>query len=157
MFHTNNFSFPNETWNLASSYYPGPDYVEWLGLSIYGPQFKNEKFNPDFQSLIDWPYQEICALDPRMPIMIAEWGTGEFPYQRGPTKSTWIEHGLELFRTTYPRIKAAVYWHERWENEDGFYTNLGVDSSVESLKAYRQGVANPYWLGSLSLRAVGNE
>jgi len=62
--------------------------------------------------------------------------------------------GLELFRTRYPRVKAAVYWHESWQNEDGSYGNLHVNSSVEWLEAYRAGVANPAWLGQLLLRPV---
>ena len=62
--------------------------------------------------------------------------------------------GLELFRNGYPRLKAALYWHERWQNPDGFYSNLRVNSSVESLRAYRSGVAHPDWLGDLILRAL---
>ena len=57
------------------------------------------------------------------------------------------KQALELFRTRYPRIKAAVYWHERWQNADQSYSNLRVNSSVESLKAYREGVASPNWIG----------
>jgi hypothetical protein len=151
MFHTNNYSYPQDIWNFAAAYYPGPDYVDWLGLSVYGQQFKDEPL-PNVFSLIDWPYQEMCALDPNKPIMVAEWGTGEFP--RGGNKATWIKEGLELFRTRYPRIKAAVYWHERWQNRDETYSNLRVNSSVESLQAYREGVANPDWVGNLILRAI---
>jgi len=156
MFHTNNYPYPYETWNSAPAYYPGSGYVDWLGLSVYGQQFKDEP-NPDIPSLVDWPYQEMCRLDPKKPIMVAEWGTGEFPYppdQHGLHKPEWIKQGLELFRTRYPRIKAAVYWHERWQNEDESYSNLRVNSSVESLQAYRQGVANPDWLGNLMLYAI---
>jgi len=144
MFHTNNYSYPLDTWNFAPAYYPGPDYVDWLGLSVYGQQFKDEP-NPGIGSLVDWPYQEMCGLDPKKPIMIAEWATGEFPHS--------IE-GLRLFRTRYPRIKAAVYWHERWQNPNQSYSNLRVNSSVESLNAYREGVAHPDWLGNLTLRAL---
>ena len=90
--------------------------------------------------------------------MIAEWATGEFPLaSAGPNamrKPAWITQGLEFFRTRYPRIKAALYWHERWQNPDGFYSNLRVNSSVESLRAYRSGVAHPDWLGNLILRAI---
>ena len=43
-------------------------------------------------------------------------------------------------------------------NSDGFRcanaSNLRVNSSVESLNAYREGVANPDWLGNLILRAI---
>ena len=151
MFHTNNYSYPMDTWNFAPAYYPGSDYVDWLGLSVYGQQFKDEPL-PNIPSLVDWPYQEICGLDPNKPIMIAEWGTGQFPH--GGSKAAWIKEGLDLFRTRYPRIKAAVYWHERWQNPDESYSNLRVNSSVESLQAYRDGVANPDWLGNLILRAI---
>ena len=156
MFHSNNYSYPMDTWNFAPAYYPGPDYVDWLGLSVYGQQFKDEP-NPDIPSLVDWPYQEICGLDPNKPIMIAEWATGDFPYainEPGIRKPEWIRQGLEFFRTRYPRIKAAIYWHERWQNPDQSYSNLRVNSSVESLQAYRDGVANPDWLGNLVLRAI---
>jgi hypothetical protein len=157
MFHTNNYPYPYETWNSAAAYYPGSDYVDWLGLSVYGQQYKDEP-NPDIPSLVDWPYQEMCRLDPHKPIMIAEWATGEFPLATAEPsamhKPEWIKQGLDFFRTRYPRIKAALYWHERWQNADGSYSNLRVNSSVESLQAYREGVANPDWLGNLILRAV---
>jgi len=151
MFHANNYSYPLDTWNFAPAYYPGADYVDWLGLSVYGQQFKDEPW-ANIPSLVDWPYQEMCGLDPNKPIMIAEWATGEFPHS-GP-KGEWIKQGLELFLKRYPRVKAAVYWHERWQNVDQSYSNLRVNSSVESLQAYREGVANPDWLGNLILRAL---
>src|SRR5438445_811025 len=52
------------------------------------------------------------------------------------------------------RFKAAVYWHERWQNADGSYSNLRVNSSIESLRAYRGGIAHADWLGDLILRAI---
>jgi beta-mannanase len=148
MFHTNNYSSPVDIWNSAAAYYPGADYCDWLGLSVYGQQFKDEPW-ANMISLVDWPYEEMSRLDPEKPIMIAEWATGEFP--RAGNKSAWVEEGLELFRTRYPRIKGAVYWHERWQNQDQSYSNLRVNSSVESLNAYRTGVAHPDWLGHLIL------
>jgi beta-mannanase len=150
MFHTNNYSSPLDTWNFAPAYYPGSDYADWLGLSVYGQQYKEEAW-ADIPSLVDWPYKEMSGVDPNKPIMIAEWGTGEFPLGN---KAEWIKQGLELFRSRYPRIKAAVYWHERWQNEEGYYSNLRVNSSVESLEAYREGVANPDWLAELLLRPI---
>jgi hypothetical protein len=57
----------------------------------------------------------------------------------------------------YPMLKAAVFWNERWQNEpftnpdgtyqDGGMSNLRVNSSPESLEAYRKGVGDDYWLG----------
>jgi hypothetical protein len=106
---------------------------------------------------VDWPYKELCSLDPTKPVMIAEWATGDFPFSpdtRGMLKPAWIKQALEMFRTRYPRIKAAVYWHERWQNPDQTYSNLRVNSSVEALEAYRAGVAHPDWHGELITRPV---
>jgi hypothetical protein len=69
-------------------------------------------------------------------------------------KPEWIKQALDLFRTRYPRIKGAVYWHERWQNKDQTFSNLRVNSSIESLNAYREGVSHPDWLGDLILRPV---
>jgi hypothetical protein len=49
-------------------------------------------------------------------------------------------------KTRFPRLKAAVFWSERWENDDGTYSNLRVTSSPQALEAYRRGVADPFWL-----------
>lgn len=149
MFQTNNFSFPMDRWNFAPAYYPGSDYVDWLGLSVYGKQFTDEPW-ADFSILVDWPYQEISRLDPNKPIMIAEWATGEFP--GSGDKAKWIRDAFEVMKSRLPRVKAAVYWHERWQNEDQTYSNLHINSSPEALAAYRKAVADPYWRGDLILR-----
>lgn len=143
VFHAVNYSIPQDTWNLIGQYYPGPDYVDWLGYSIYGEQFSDEPWH-SFDLLLDWPYQELCALDPSKPLMLAEWGVGEFP-RRG-NKADFVKEGLSILADKYPRVKAAVFWHERWQNDNGEYSNLHVNSSPESLAAYRRGVSSPFWL-----------
>ena len=88
--------------------------------------------------------------------MLCEWGVGEIP--RLGDKAQWFR---DAFRTLqdprYSRIKAIVYWHERWENSGdadkeinenaGRYSNLKVNSSPESLNAYRHGLADPFFVG----------
>lgn len=142
VFHVMNYSFPQETWNLAEKYYPGADYVDWLGMSVYGAQYADDGWGP-FPPLLDWPYTELTELDPKKPIMLAEWGVGEFP-KKG-SRAQWISEGFAAMKK-YPRIKAAVFWHERWQNEDDTYSNLRINASPESLKAYRDGVADPFWI-----------
>lgn len=144
VFHVNNYSYPNTPWNLAAAYYPGPAYVDWLGMSLYGKQYANEDWDP-FKPLLEWPYQELCKLDPSKPIMLAEWGVAE-PHGVGD-KGEWFKDGLQTMETDqYPRLKAAVIWHERWENADGTFSNMRVNSSKGALKGYREGVANPFWI-----------
>ena len=144
--HLMDYSDPQEEWNLAEHYYPGADYVDWLGFSLYGDQFHNDEGWANFFPLFDWPYTELCLLDPAKPIMVCEWGCGEFP-EKG-SKAQWIRDGFRIMKDTkkYPRLKACVFWHERWQNDDGLYSNLRVNSTPASQQAYREGFAEAFFL-----------
>ncbi|CAF0694723.1 glycoside hydrolase family 26 protein [Candidatus Methylacidithermus pantelleriae] len=144
VFHVNNYSYPDHVdWNAFAAYYPGSSYVDWLGMSAYGKQFPDEPWItvPD---AFDYPYDQLCSLDPAKPVIFAEWGVGEFP--KAGSKARWISEAMERMSWKYPRLKAAIFWHERWENEDGTYSNLKVNSSEEALEAYRKGVSSPFWI-----------
>lgn len=141
-FHANNFSSPRDSWNKMVNYYPGSNYVDWLGLSVYGKMLKRDGW-PSFDNVMEEPYKEICQVDAQKPIILAEWGVGEFPPD---DKAEFITEVFTHVPIKYQRIRAAVYWHERWENKDGSYSNLRVNSSPEALKAYQTGVAAPYWI-----------
>ncbi len=141
-FHANNYSSPRAAWNTMANYYPGSSYVDWLGLSVYGKMNKSEGW-ADFAPMMDEPYQEIAKLDEHKPIFLAEWGVGEFP---PGDKAGFITTAFNRIPVHYPRVRLAVYWHERWENADGSFSNLRVNSSPEALEAYRQGVAAPFWI-----------
>jgi hypothetical protein len=157
VFHTMDYSMPNDVWNMAAAYYPGADYVDWMGFSLYGNQFVSDRDWAPFFDLFDWPYTELTLLDPKKPILLCEWGVGEFP-KRGD-KGAWIRDGFRIMadEKKYPRIKAAVYWHERWQNganeadesakeNAGTFSDLRVNSSPGALEAYRKGVASPFFL-----------
>ncbi|MCJ7602727.1 MAG: glycoside hydrolase family 26 protein [Desulfobulbaceae bacterium] len=145
VFHANNLSFPSAPWNAISRYYPGSDVVDILALSVYGKLFS---YTPwvSLEKAMDSSYRELCILDADKPLIVAEWGVGEFP--KSGDKAAWIEQAFAAYKKKYPRVKAAVYWHERWQSKDETYSNLRVNSSPEALTAYRQAVADPYWLGS---------
>jgi hypothetical protein len=158
VFHTMDFSMPNDVWNLAEEYYPGPEYVDWMGFSLYGIQFPSDSSWAPFLPLFDWPYTELTLLDPNKPIMLCEWGVGEFP--KVGDKGAWIHDGFTIMadEKKYPRLKAAVFWHDRWQNSAneadesskenaGKYSDLRVNSSPGALDAYRKGVASPFYLG----------
>jgi len=145
VFHVNAFPGINDVWNVMESYYPGAGYVDWLGLSIYGKQFRSDENWAEFRDLLDWPYQEITALDPDKPVMIAEFGVGDFP--KSGDKAKWIRDAFQMI-PDHPRIKAAVFWHERWQNEDGSFSNLRINSSPSALEAARKGLSDPRWIPS---------
>jgi len=142
VFHTNHSSEPQAPWNRISSYYPGSDYVDWVGISAYGKQFPWQGWY-SFEAAYAQAYEETVKMAPDKPFILAEWGVGE--YADG-SKAAFIREAFERLEQKSPQLKAAVFWHERWQNEDLTYSNLHVHSSLESLNAYREGVAKPFWL-----------
>jgi hypothetical protein len=143
VFHSMNYPYPDEEWNQMAAYYPGSDYVDWLALSVYGKQFKGDVWK-SFRDLAEYPYNKICQLDPQKPVMLAEWGVGEYP--ESGRKGEFIANAFEMMKK-FPRLKAAVFWHERWENSDGTFSNLRVNSSPEALEAFQKGAADSYYWG----------
>ncbi|MGC3988087.1 MAG: hypothetical protein QM796_00100 [Chthoniobacteraceae bacterium] len=63
----------------------------------------------------------------------------------GGDKAAFMTEAFQVMKTM-PNVKAAIYWNERWQDETGYYSNLHVNSSPESLEAFRQGEADPVWL-----------
>jgi beta-mannanase len=147
VFHANNFSVPGTPWNALSQYYPGSDVVDILALSAYGKLFPSSRWI-SFEEAMDNSYKELCQLDADKPLIVAEWAVGEFP--KSGDKAVWIEQAFAAYKKKFPRVKAAVYCHERWQNKDESHSNLRVNSSPEAQAAYRQAVADPYWLGAAS-------
>ena len=143
VYHAQNYSWPVAPWNTIQTYYPGDDVVDWLGLSVYGKQ--NSKGNwLAFTDVARMPYDEIVRLHPTKPIMFAEWGVGEFPNQG--SKDAFFDEAFARMPRDYPRLKAAVYWHERWQNADETWSNLRINSSPKSLAAFRRGMQLPFWI-----------
>ena len=151
-YHANNASLPKGTdWNSIAAYYPGDAYADWLGLSVYG---KIQRFDgwPSFHDVMEDAYPALHQINPAKPMILAEWGVGEFP---PGDKADFIRTALASLQDRYPLFRAAVFWHERWETEAGTFSNLRVNSSPESLAAYREGVADPWWLDKPQFRPRG--
>lgn len=145
VFHVNSDSHPDKKWNSLAAYYPGAGYVDWLGVSAYGQLTPGDDAWVSWDETMHHAYKALCALDPAKPILLAEWGIGEFP--ASGNKAKWLRAAFaEMNAGRFPRLKAAVFWHERWQNGDESYSDLRVQSSPASLEAYRAGVADPRWL-----------
>ncbi len=144
VFHVNNSSDPEEPWNRMAMYYPGDNYVDWVGASAYGQQYAKGGWAP-FEIVLPRYYKEIFNMAPSKPMILAEFGLANLP--NSGNMAGWIREAFRRLPVEFPSLRAAVYWHERWENGDGTISNLRVNATEESLLAYRAGVANPFWLG----------
>ncbi len=75
-FHANAISTPDEPWNFIENYYPGDKYVDWIGISVFGPQSKDDGWF-SFREVMDKVYTYLLGLFPNKPLMVAEWGVME--------------------------------------------------------------------------------
>jgi hypothetical protein len=76
VWQVNNESFPDEEWNRAFAYYPGDDYVDWVGVSAYGALTNDDEWRA-FDDVFGSVYDDLTVSYPGKPLMLAEWGCME--------------------------------------------------------------------------------
>ncbi len=74
-YHVDAYGAPDTSWNAIAQYYPGDDYIDWLGLSVYGPQEPGEIMH-SFYEIMDTVYPVISTMSEK-PIAILEWAITE--------------------------------------------------------------------------------
>ena len=128
-------------WNAMTAYYPGDDYIDWLGISVYGAQEPGDDWQ-SFIEVFDSAYDEFSSISATKPLAILEFGVNEHTQ-----KAVWISEALQAINGgRYPRIKAVSYWHSNWQNDNGIMSKLRIDSSQASLVAYTQKVRDPFFI-----------
>lgn len=151
VFHVDAYDSPNVPWNRISEYYPGDEWVDWIGVSAYGPQTAAGVWQ-EFSEVIQDVYWRLTALSDEKPIAVLEWGVHE-PHEGGD-KSVWITSALQAVKDgRYPRIKGISYWHENFGDDQNKSTSrLRVDSSPESEDAYRIGISSDFFVTTVQLK-----
>lgn len=147
VFHIDSQPIPQEDWNQMGNYYPGDDYIDWIGVSVFGAQTPGDWYG-SFKQVLDPTWPEILALSSNRPLAILEWGVIEKPGDPNG-KAAWIGDALNLILSGhYPRIRAVNYWHQRsWDPKVDH--NFRLDSSPQSLAAYNRFIVDPRFVHEL--------
>ena len=74
-FHVDAYDMPDAQWNRIENYYPGDDYIDWLGVSVYGPQESKDDYQ-DFVEIMNDVYPTLINLSDK-PIAILEFAVTE--------------------------------------------------------------------------------
>ena len=133
-------------WNDIKYYYPGDEYVDWVGVSVYGRLGGSAPLRT-FDGIMQRVYPTLTALSPTKPIAVLELGVSEGTDIS--EKAVWIKNAFaSVISGRYPRVKAVSWWNKIYR-PDGSRSSLEVDSSQMSLEAYRNGIQalldNPVW------------
>jgi len=133
-------------WNSPRFYDPGPDWIDWIGLSVFGPQVPTDPWDPfpnqmrRFQkSLMELQYENGKAPRRPRPVLISEYAAIE-DQSSSKRKADWITRTLNsLAFGMFKDVRGLTYWHSPGWLADGS-GNFRIDSSKESLAAYRKGI-----------------
>lgn len=116
----------------ATSYYPGDDYVDWVGVSFYSANRPTD---------LDKLYKTYSQ---RKPFFITEWATNpakNLYNPKYPGDAAWVNQFFDSLETRYQRVK-AISWFQ-WNAADGSYTLGRVPAQRE---AYARRIKNPRYL-----------
>jgi hypothetical protein len=140
IWHANWLDQPERRWNALENYFPGPDYCEWLGLSVYGPTTPT---TPDGTESLRFKmaqaYPRLTKLAPGKPIIIAEFGCDL--HNPHVDAARWTQHALEdLFANRWPAVIGFCWWNEAWQNDDlkKHDTDMIILHDVELTRVFRE-------------------
>lgn len=149
-FHINYNSTPSDEWNKPINYYPGDEYIDWIGFSVYGAQKPTDHWY-DWYSLINPVYKDICEISASKPIAIFEFGVTET--KNNWEKSGWVRDAFaSIIHGNFPRVKMISWWHSDFQNSDGSMTYMRIDSSPEALNEYQYGIRNEIFKAPINLK-----
>ncbi len=75
-FHIDVNGEPDMNWNTINYYYPGDNYIDWLGFSAYGPYDTNAEMEY-FSELVEQVYPKLQEISTEKPIAVLEFGVTE--------------------------------------------------------------------------------
>jgi len=117
VFHVAAADDPEEPWNRWENYYPGDDVVDWIGVSVYGPQQPADTEAKSFRQQMDPFYARLDGLNKGKPVIVAEFGCTAGSLVAQPDK--WAAAALEdILSRRWSRVIGFSWWNERWENDD---------------------------------------
>lgn len=146
--------------NTINDYYPGDEWVDWVGVNLYSVPFFNGKASEPADDV-----NPLDLLDPiyktyanRKPIMIGEYGASHFSSVRNQDKTKFGVTKMSMFyqglRMKYPRVK-AVHWFSvntldaPYVTEDRRLNNFSLTEKPAFLQAYKNIIQHPYFLSDV--------
>ena len=128
-----------------SGYFPGDRYVDWVAMDGYNRDLGGTP--KSFAAIFGPDYRILTALSSR-PVMVAETGSVEDPTD--PTaKARWITDAFASIPTSFPRMKAVVFF-----DGAGHGYTYPLTSSPAALSAFATALAGPDLRARAATRAL---
>jgi len=152
VFHAGGKSYPNQEWNAFENYYPGDEWIDWLGFSAYGTHTPFSMYYGSFRSEIENTYPRMIKMAPEKPIIVAEMGSAkDNPYV---DQVEWTREALEtILSMRYENLIGFTWWNEAWQNDENpnHNTTMRVQDNPQLLALFRAMIGNnPLILGEIT-------
>ncbi len=154
------FTFPEST---IKEFYPGDEYVDWVGVNIYNVIYHNNNINSkaddeDPLELLDYVYNTYSY---KKPIQISEFGVTHYTSTDGKNYSPWAAVKInELYSNIgkyYPRVKSIFYFdvnNLNTYNADRRINDYSVTDDEIVLSAYKAAVSTNNFLSDYKENTV---
>ena len=123
---------PHPAYGQFKSYYPGANYVDWLGVGTlnYGTVAIWSKWW-SFDEIFGNYYDSLSMY--KKPIMVTEFGS----LGVGGNRTQWYKDALEDMPTKYPMIRSLVFFHT---HNDNTTTYKALDWSFKNDRATTEAI-----------------
>jgi hypothetical protein len=150
VFHVSHADYPEENWNRMEYYYPGNDYIDVLGVSIYGPTNPGEDEAYEFRQMMDYVYPRLSRMN--KPILVLEFGcTHNHPRIN---QAGWAERALfDLTNGRWSKVVGISWWNEAWQRDSNPTndTNMRVQDNSDLSTVFQRMIgANPNIVSNLN-------
>jgi hypothetical protein len=149
---------PDVPWNSVENYYPGDDYVDWVGAHVFNfGYFTTQSGIMESWKTFSWIFQNKQAMKvynryTSKPFMIAEISCsqeklpGVLAYGE---KAEWIADAIRQVKYNYRNVKAVIWFSEDTRARGGDERDWRVDYPANVLKAFKEGLSDPYFLDQI--------
>ncbi|TBL70383.1 stalk domain-containing protein [Paenibacillus thalictri] len=136
-------------------YYPGDDYVDWVGVSLYTEPYENGDPNADNMQATS-PVERLDELyrtyADRKPIMISETAVSHYAHRAEESFTDWallnMDRLYKVMPFKYPRLKAITWYNVDLKDRES-RNNYLLSANPDMKAAYTQIISNPYYLSEV--------
>jgi Glycosyl hydrolase family 26 len=146
---------PAVAWNHWTNYFPGNNYVDWVGIDGYNWGTTEswsswQTFATIFGNGSTGVYADYAATK---PIMIVETASAESGAPAGSSKGQWITDMAASIQSNFPSIE-AILWFDSIGSSG--VSEWPIDSSTTSLSAYTAAGHLGYFNPAINLGKIGD-
>lgn len=139
VFSINYMDLPDKRWNRFENYYPGPDFVDVIGIDVYNwgdRRWWSKWHHP--KKLIKKVYERAVKLDRTKPVILSEVAS----CSSGGDKARWIEDFTDILENKFTAVKAFVWFD--WKKE----CNWKITEDRNLLDIYKKKTSGSYFSNS---------